>query len=298
VRRITFEQAANQYIESHRASWKNAKHAEQWGNTLRDYAYPIFGNLPVAAIDTTMVMKAIEPIWHTKTETASRVRGRIESVLDWTTTRGYREGLNPARWRGHLENLLPARSKIQKVKHHAALPVDEVSQFMAELRSQNGTAARMLEFCVLNASRTGEVMGAKWDEIDFDTNTWIIPAERMKAKNEHRVPLSTRAREILKNQEKVRESEYVFAGLKKGKPLSNTAMLELLKRMNRGDLTVHGFRSTFSDWAAEKTNFQAEVREASLAHTITNKVEAAYILVLKRSRFAISLIYLKSSISI
>jgi integrase len=276
AKRITFEQAAYQYIEAHRTGWKNAKHAEQWSNTLRDYAYPTFGKLPVAAVDTSLVMKAIEPIWQTKTETATRVRGRIEAILDWATTRGYRDGVNPARWRGHLENLLPARNKVQKVKHHAALPIAELGKFMSDVRKQQGTAARTLEFCILTACRTGEVIGAKWDEIDFTNDTWTIPAERMKAGKEHRVPLSPRAREILKNQESAREGDYVFAGARKGRPLSNAAMLELLKRMNRGDLTVHGFRSTFRDWASEHTNYPREVCEMALAHTIADKVEAAY----------------------
>lgn len=275
-KRITFEQAANQYIDSHRKGWKNAKHAEQWGNTLRDYAHPIFGNLPIAAIDTALILKAIEPIWQTKTETASRVRGRIESILDWASSRGYRTGDNPARWRGHLDNLLPARSKVQKVKHHAALQIAELGQFMSDVRSQQGTAARTLEFCILTACRTGEVIGAKWDEVDFNNDTWTIPAERMKAGKEHRVPLSNRAREILKNQENIRESDYVFAGGKVGKPLSNAAMLELLKRMKREYLTVHGFRSTFRDWAAESTSFPRDVCEMALAHTISDKVEASY----------------------
>lgn len=276
VRQVTFAEAALSYIESHRSGWKNSKHADQWANTLRDYAYPIFEKLPIASIDTAMVMKVIEPIWLTKTETASRTRGRIESILDWATTRGYRDGLNPARWKGHLENLLPARSKVTKVKHHAALPVNEVGEFMAELRSQNGTSALALEFCILTACRTGEVIGAKWNEVDLKNNIWVIPAERMKAKKEHRVPLSPRALDILKNQEQYNRSEYIFTGRKHGASLSNMAMLELLKRMERHDLTVHGFRSTFSDWASENTNFSTEVREASLAHTISDKVEAAY----------------------
>jgi integrase len=273
---ITFQQAAEQYIESHRSGWKNAKHGDQWSNTLRDYAYPVFGTLPVSTIDTNLVVKAVESIWQTKTETASRVRGRIESVLDWATTRGYRTGENPARWRGHLENLLPARNSIQKVKHHAALPIEAVSKFMSDLRNQQGNAARALELCILTATRTGEAIGARWEEIDFTTDTWTIPSERMKLKKEHAIPLPPRAREILKVQKANSDSEFVFEGGKQGKPLSNMAMLELLKRMERTDITVHGFRSTFRDWAAEHTTFPSEVCEMALAHAVGNAVERAY----------------------
>ncbi|MDI1309395.1 MAG: tyrosine-type recombinase/integrase [Methylotenera sp.] len=276
AKRTTFEQAAIQYIVSMSPEWKNAKHISQWSNTLRDYAYPHFGNLPIDKIDTPLVMKALTPIWLTKTETASRLRGRIESVLDWATTSQYRTGENPARWRGHLDNLLPNRSKVQKVKHHAALSIDEINPFIASLRSQIGHAALALELCILTATRTGEVIGAKWSEIDLKSATWTIPAERMKMRKEHAIPLSTRALEILKSQAKTRNSDYIFSGRKIDKPLSNMAMLELLKRMKRDDLTVHGFRSTFRDWASERTNFDSSVCEMALAHTIGSDAELAY----------------------
>jgi integrase len=275
-RAMTFDKCATAYIEAHKASWKNGKHAEQWRGSLRNYASPVFGSSPVSAIDLALVMKALEPIWQTKTETASRLRGRIEAVLDWATVRGYRKGENPARWRGHLDKLLPARAKIQKVEHHPALPYDEIADFTAALREQEGIAARALEFLILTAARTGEIIGVRWNELDLDDKSWIVPGARMKAGREHRVPLSAAALAILKQMEEIREGDFAFPGGKKGKPLSNMAMLELLKRMGRHDLTTHGFRSTFRDWAAERTNFPREVVEMALAHTIESKVEAAY----------------------
>ena len=221
------------------------------------------------------MLEVLRPIWQTKTETATRVRARMESVLDWATTNGYREGLNPARWKGHLENLLPSPSKVAKVAHHAALPVGAVGEFMRELRKQKGTGARALEFTILTATRTGEVIGARWEEFDLPGKTWTIQPERMKASKEHRVPLCDRVLAILAELKQL-GGEYVFPGLKPKKPLSNMAMLTLLKRMERGDLTVHGMRSTFRDWAAEQTAYPHEMAEMALAHTIDNKVEAAY----------------------
>jgi integrase len=276
ARSMTFDVCAGAYIEAHKASWKNGKHAEQWRGSLRNYASPVFGSSPVQAIDLALVMKALEPIWQTKSETASRLRGRIESVLDWATVRGYRKGENPARWRSHLDKLLPSRAKIQKVQHHPALPHNEIADFMVSLRSQEGIAARALEFLILTAARTGEIIGARWDEVDLDERVWVIPEARMKAGREHRVPLSGPALAILKKMNEVRESDFVFRGGRKGKPLSNMAALAVLKRMGRNDLTAHGFRSTFRDWAAERTNFSRDVVEMALAHTIENKVEAAY----------------------
>jgi integrase len=273
---MTFQACAEAYIEAHRAGWRNPKHAAQWPSTLQTYAYPVFGSLPVQAVDTGLVMKAVEPLWATKTETASRVRGRIESVLDWAAARGYRDGQNPARWRGHLENLLPARSKVARVEHHAALPYAEIAEFMAELREQEGVAALALELTILTAARTGEVLGARWDEINPDGGLWIVPAERMKAGREHRVPLSDAAMKIIEKMAAIRLSDYIFPGQRTSRPLSQMAMLMLLRRMGRGDLTAHGFRSTFSDWCAEQTNFPSEVREMALAHTVSDKVEAAY----------------------
>jgi integrase len=276
ARTMTFRQCAEAYIKAHAEGWKNEKHAAQWPATLGSYAFPVFGDLPVAAVDTALVTKVIEPIWSTKTETASRVRGRIESVLDWATARGHRQGENPARWRGHLENLFPARSKVRRVEHHAALPYVEIGAFMADVRQQEGFAARTLEFAILTAARTGEVIGARWEEFDLAERFWAIPAERMKAGKEHRVPLSDAALAIVEKMAEVRQGDFVFPGGKTGRPLSNMSMLVLLRQMGRGDLTVHGFRSSFRDWAAERTNFPAEVAEMALAHTVGDKVEAAY----------------------
>jgi integrase len=273
---MTFDACAAAYIAAHNASWRNAKHREQWRNTLSSYAGPVFGSLPVQSIDVGLVMKALEPIWHTKPETASRLRGRIEAVLDWATVRSYRNGENPARWRGHLDKLLPARSKVHKVKHHPALPYNEMADFTSALQNQEGVAARALEFLILTAARTGEVISAPWDEVDLDGKLWVVAPARMKAGREHRVPLSVAAMGVLEQMKEIRESEFVFAGGKRGKPLSNMAMLAVLKRMGRGDLTTHGFRSTFRDWAAECTNFPREVVEMALAHSIESKVEAAY----------------------
>jgi integrase len=273
---MTFKECADKYISTHSAGWKNVKHARQWLTTLKTYVYPVFGDLPVQSIDTGLVMKVIEPIWATKTETASRLRGRIEAILDWATARKFRDRENPARWKGHLDNLLPKPSKVQKVKHHAALPYADTGGFVAALRTQDGVSASGLEFLVLTAARTGEVIGATWGEINLDTATWIIPAERMKSGKEHRVPLSFPALAVLRTMKEVAVSDYVFPGGKQNRPLSNMAFLQLLKRMGRKDLTAHGFRSTFRDWAAERTGFQNQVAEMALAHAIGDKVEAAY----------------------
>lgn len=273
---MTFRQCAEAYINAHRATWKNLVHAKQWPSTLGMYVYPAFGDLPVAAVDTGLVMKAIEPIWTTKAETASRVRGRIESVLGWATTAGYRQGDNPARWRGHLENLLPAPSRAKRVvrqasgrgEHQSALAYADIGSFMTDLRQREGVAARALEFAILTATRTSEVIRARWNEFNMAERVWTIPGDRMKAGREHRVPLSDRAVELIGNAGG--PDEPVFA-------LSNMAMLVLLqKRMGRADLTVHGFRSTFRDWAAERTAFPHEVAEMALAHTVSNAVERAY----------------------
>jgi integrase len=252
------------------------KHASQWPNTIATYVSPVFGAVPVQAVDVGLVMNAQEPIWHEKPETASQVRGRIESVLDWATARGYRQGDNPARWRGHLENLLPARAKVQRVEHHAALPYGEIGEFMDALRRQEGVAARALEAAILTAARTSEIIGARWDELDFEAKLWTIPAIRMKAAKEHRVPLAEPMLAILEPMKTIRLGDFVFPGRKARKPLSNMAMAMVLRRLGRGDLTVHGFRSTFRDWAAECTNFPREVAEMALAHTLSDKVEAAY----------------------
>jgi integrase len=273
---ITFKECAKAYIEAHAAGWKNKKHSEQWASTLTAYAYPTIGNLSVQAIDTGLVMKVLEPIWQTKTETASRVRGRIESILDWAAVRDHRRGDNPARWRGHLDKLLPKRTNVQKVKHHAAIPYDQIKSFMKLLRKQDGIGARGLEFQILTASRSGEVMGARWTEIDLKKKLWVVPGERMKAKRDHRVPLSDDVIAILRNMEKIQTSEFVFPGIKKNKPLSSMTFLMVLQRMGQSDLTAHGFRSTFRDWAAERTNYPRDVPEMALAHAVSDKVEAAY----------------------
>ena len=271
---MTFRQCAEAYIAAHKPGWKNPKHAAQWPSTLFAYVYPIFGSLPVQAIDTALVTKAIEPIWTEKPETAGRVRGRIEVILDWAATRGYRDGENPAWWRGHLENLLPKKTRVRQVVHHAALPYDELPAFMAQLREQTPIAARALEFTILTAARTGEVLAATAQEIK--DRVWTVPAVRMKGGKEHRVPLAAPALAIVEQTETADASKFLFPGLKRGRPLSDMAMLKLLARSGRGDLTVHGFRSTFRDWAAECTKFPREVVEMALAHAIDSKVEAAY----------------------
>jgi integrase len=275
---ITFKECADNYIKAHRAGWRNGKHAAQWGATLATYAEPIIGALPVQAIDTTLVLKILEPIWTAKPETAGRVRGRIESILDWAKAREYRQGENPARWRGHLDKLLPARGKVRKVEHHAALPYTELPDFLVALREQEGIAARALEFTILTAARTGETIGARWSEFDLLDKTWTVPAERMKAGKAHRVPLSARALGILEEMQVHRHVDdgFVFPGGKPGKPLSNMAFLMLLRRMERDDLTAHGFRATFKTWASERTAVQNEIAEAALAHVVGSKVEQAY----------------------
>lgn len=273
---LTFEACTERYIAAHKAGWRNAKHAAQWTATLTAYAYPSFSKLPVQDIDVGLVLKAIEPIWTTKPETAARVRGRIESILDWATARGYRQGENPARWRGHLENLLPARARVRRVAHHAALPYPKIGRFLAELRRQEGIAARALEFAIQTAARTGEMIGARWAEIDTANRLWTIPAERMKGAREHRIPLNEVALAVVEQMSAIRSCEFLFPGAKPRRPLSNMAFLMLLRRMDRGDLTAHGFRSTFRDWAAERTGFPAKVAEMALAHEVGDKVEAAY----------------------
>jgi integrase len=276
----TFDKVAAAYIAAHKAGWRNAKHRQQWGNTLDTYASPVIGKLPVAAIETGHVTAILEPIWQEKPETAGRVRGRIEAVLDYAKVRGWRAGENPARWRGHLDHLLPARGKVRRVEHHAALPWREVSTFMAMLAQQEGIAALALRFAILTAARTGEAIGATWAEIDTAGAVWTVPGERMKAGREHRVPLSDAALAVLADAAKLRAhagpDAPVFPGQRLTAPISNMAMLMLLRRMGRHDLTAHGFRSTFRDWVAEATNHPGEVAEAALAHTLGDKTEAAY----------------------
>ena len=274
---ITFKACAAKYIAANKAAWRNDKHAGQWTTTLATYAYPVIGDLPVGAIDTGTVARILEPIWATKSETASRVRGRIEAVLDYAKIHRWRDGENPARWKGHLEHVLPKLSKVRKIEHHAALPWLEVAAFTRLLEQQEGVAAMALRFAVYTAARTGEVIGARWDEIDLAAALWTVPAERMKGNREHRVPLSKPALAVLAEAAKLRvgESPFVFPGGKAGKPLSNMAMLVLLRRMKREDLTAHGFRSTFRDWAAE-TGQPNDIAEAALAHIVGDKTVAAY----------------------
>jgi integrase len=262
-------------MAAHRAGWRNPKHAAQWKATLATYASPVLGKLPVQAADVGLVMKVLEPIWATKPETAGRVRGRIEAVLDWAAARRYRTGENPARWKGLLDKLLPARSKVRKIEHHAALPYDELAAFLVALRAQEGTSARALEFAILTAGRTGEVIGARWDEIDTRPKVWTVPPDRMKGGREHRVPLSDAALTILDRMAAVRENDFVFPGDRRA-GLSNMALLMTLRRMGRDDLTAHGFRSTFRDWAGNETHFPRELAEAALAHVVGDKAEQAY----------------------
>jgi integrase len=275
ARLMTFDECASAYIKAHEISWQNAKHRQQWQNTLAAYVSPIFGSVPVGEVDVGMVMRAVEPLWKAKPETAARVRGRIEAVLDWAKARGFRDGENPARWRGHMSNLLPGRTKVRAVKHHAALPYPEIGAFLCDLRTQHGAAAAALEFLILTAARTGEVIGARRSEIDFHARMWTVPEERMKGKREHRVPLSSAAMRALERA-KIEGSEFLFPSNKAGQGLSNMALLKVLERMNRSDLTVHGFRATFKTWATERSNFPRELVEAALAHVLKDKTEAAY----------------------
>lgn len=269
---ITFKAVAEAYIAANQASWKNEKHRQQWRNTLEAYVYPRIGEMPVTDIGTNHVLEILEPIWQAKPETASRVRGRIETVLDAAKAREYRQGENPARWRGHIAQILPKRTRLSR-GHHKAMPYEAVPAFVARLRTRKATAALALEFAILTATRTAEVLGATWSEIDLVKALWVIPAARMKAENEHRVPLSPRVIEILETA-KALGTEYVFPSDDGGK-LSSMAMAMLLRRMDVTD-TVHGFRSSFRDWAGECTSFPREVCEMALSHTITNKAEAAY----------------------
>lgn len=289
VAKITFEQAASAYVAANEKSWRNPKHRQQWRNTLDTYVYPVIGDLPVAEVETAHLLQILEPIWNAKAETASRIRGRIETVLDSAKARGYRSGENPARWRGHLAQILPARKRLSR-GHHPALPHEETAGFMSVLRDREAVAALALEFTILTAARSGEVFGAKWGEVDLDNEIWVVPSNRMKTGKEHRVPLSSRAVEILYTTQRL-ESDWLFPGAKGGK-LSAMAMSMLIRRMHeravrdgrKGYLddrqqrvaTVHGFRSTFRDWADEHTAYPHEMKEMALAHAIGNKAEAAY----------------------
>jgi integrase len=272
---ITFEQAARQYFDGHEAKWRNTKSRAQFLSTLETYAFPHIGGLSVAAIDTGLVLKVVEPIWQTIPETADRTRRRIENVLDWCTVRGYRSGDNPARWRGHLSEALPDRPQLQQTKHHPALPYTELPTFMTILAAREGVAARALEFTIMTAARTGEVLGATWGEIDLKAKTWTIPPGRIKGGKEHRVPLSDGVLDILESVPRMDGNPFVFI-TQQNRGLGAMALFSVLRRMGRRDITVHGFRSTFRDWAAERTGFANHVLEQALAHTIGNAVERAY----------------------
>ena len=279
ARRITFDQAVRECLQTKSLEWKNVKHGQQWINTLNTYASPLLGKQPVELITTNLIYKVLEPIWVTKTETASRIRQRIEVVLDWCKARGYMNGENPARLKGALGELLPKAQKIKKVEHHAAIHYTQVYEFVTQLRTMKGTAPLALEFMLLTAARTGEVVAAQWDEIDMAAKIWTVPAERMKANREHRVPLCSRAIDILRTMQAAQQNVYIFAGhsIQKNSHLSTGAFLALFKRLPKfKEFTPHGLRSCFRDWASERTQFQNETLELALAHTIKNKAEAAY----------------------
>jgi integrase len=271
---VTFESAAEQMIAAKVAGWRDPRQESQWRQSLTDYAYPVLGKLPVMAVDTAHVMRVLEPIWQTKPETASRVRGRIESVLDWARSRGFRQGENPARWRGHLENLLAPRRKVRRVVNHPALPYLELGGLMTELRRQQGSPARALEFAILTAARTGEVLGAKWSELDLEARSWTVPAERMKAGKMHRVPLSDAALQVLEAMAAIRVDEYVFPG--RNGALGPQALRRVMAILGPADISVHGFRATFRTWAGDETHHAREVCEVALAHKVGDDSENAY----------------------
>lgn len=274
LKRMTFAEAANRYIAAHEPGWRNAKHAWQWRNSLNRYVIPKIGALDVGDIGITHVLDVLEPIWRTTTETASRIRGRIELILSWADKRVERERLNPARWRGHLDTQLPRPSKVSRPQHHNALAFAEMGVFMKYLRNQDSLAARALEFAILTAARSGEVRHASWVEVDMGAKVWTIPAERMKAGREHRVPLNEGAMSLLRSIARVEGSEVIFQSPRSG-PLTDSALLAVCRRIG-ADCVPHGFRSTFRDWCAECTNVSREVAEMALAHAIGNEVEAAY----------------------
>jgi len=274
---VSFKDCVESYVASHKSSWRNAKHQRQWSATLEKYASPVFGDLPVGEIDMTLVLNVLKPIWYDKTETASRVRGRIETILNYATVQGLREGNNPAVWRGNLSVVLPAKNKIMKVTHMKALPHAEVADFWVKLSKFEGAGADALRLVILTAVRSGEARGATANEFDLDNAVWTIPAERMKAAKELRVPLSPPAVALVTRLLKERTGDLVFPGMKKGKPISDATILAVLKRMGYKErTTVHGFRSSFRNWVAECTDTPREVAESALAHTLGNAVEVAY----------------------
>ena len=272
----TFETCATEFIEFSKPAWKNAKHAQQWTNTLTQYAYPVIGHHAIGEVDTDHIVEILSPIWQDKTETAMRLRGRIESVLDWATVSGWRKGDNPARLKGHLEYLLP-KVRMGAKSHHASLPYEELPKFMAKLQTESGMARYALEFLILCASRTGEIVGARWSEIDIAKAVWTIPGERMKAGKEHRVPLGKRTLDILASVRPFSGEKFIFITGKKDVAMSTMAMAMLLRRMDYGDYTVHGMRSTFRTWAGERSGYPFEVCEHALAHRLSDAVAAAYL---------------------
>jgi integrase len=271
---VSFYEAAERYLEAMSSKWTNEKTRWQWQTTLLKNCSALHKR-PVAQVDTADILGVLNKIWTKTPETASRVRMRLEAVLDYAKAQGCRDGENPARWKGHLENILPKRDR-RLVKHHPALRYQDLPDFMVELNERDALAARALELLILTASRTGEVLKAQWSEIDLEAALWIIPAERMKAKNEHRIPLSKAALSILKPLQEMRVSDFMFPGQKRGKPLSNMSMEMILRRMNRTDITVHGFRSSFRDWCGDETEYPREIAEAALAHRLGDSVELAY----------------------
>jgi integrase len=274
MKSLTFEAAAHAYIAAHRDEWRSQQHAQEWPRSLTQHVFPTLGSLPVSTIDTALVVKALGNVWQSAPETGARLRGRIEAILDWATVSGYRTGDNPARWSGHLEYLLAAPRK-RRIEHLAAMPWRDVPSFMQKLRGTDSVAARALEFAILTAARTGEVRGAVWNEVDLDSAVWSLPGERTKSGREHRVALSPRCMQILKEVRPLaRQGQHVFPGIKGG--LGESAFLKLLKSLGHADITVHGFRSSFRDWAGEATNFPREVCEAALAHATGDRVERAY----------------------
>jgi integrase len=273
---VTFKEAAQKYYEQHERKWGNRRHAGQFLSTLRDYVFPVIGNMSVADIDTAHVLRVLEPHWLTKTETMNRTRGRIERVLDWCKVRGHRSGDNPAAWKGHLAEVLPARSQVQPVEHRPALPHAEIADFFLALKAREGMAARALEFTIRTCARTNEVLGAVWPEIDWNARLWRVPASRMKSGVEWRCALSQGAIDLLRSLPKEAEDGFIFVGSRPGAGLSPQGMTQVLRRMGRTDISVHGFRSTFRDWAAEQTNFPREVAELALAHRVADKTERAY----------------------
>jgi integrase len=274
---ISFKDAAQQYFIQHKVSWSSAKHAQQFWASLEMYAFPVIGKLPVAAVDTGLILKILEPIWHDQYQTASRLRGRISRVLDWATVRGYRTGDNPARWTGHLSETLPAKGEFTKIEHHAALPYADVPSFMVQLSQHQGIAPRSLEFLVLTAARTSEVLTARWSEFDFENRIWTIPAHKMKGRKPHRVPLTKRMIEILKTLPREAGADgIVFIGSKINTPQAKNRLSKLVTKTMGCDCTVHGFRSSFRTWAADQTAYPRELIEAALAHTTGNAVELAY----------------------